>query len=58
MSKGPIFSKAILRCRWLWEHENLSKVSKYKGKFLKGASGDLENTILLFEFCRSPKACL
>ena len=33
--KGPIFSKAILKCRWLLEHENLSKVSKYIGKFLK-----------------------
>ncbi len=31
---GPIFSKAVLKCRWLLEHENLSKFSKCTGKFL------------------------
>ena len=36
--KGPIFSKAVLKCRWLLEHENLSKVRKYTGKFLNSIS--------------------
>ncbi len=29
--QGPIFSKVFLKCRWLLEHENLSKVNKYIG---------------------------
>ncbi len=36
--EGPIFSKAVLKCRWLLEHENLSKVCKYIGKFLNSIS--------------------
>ncbi len=36
--QGPIFSKAVLKCRWLLEHENLSKVRKYTGKFLNAIS--------------------
>ncbi len=32
--KVLFFSKAVLKCRWLLEHENLSKVCKYIGKFL------------------------
>ena len=30
--KGPIFSKAISKSRWLLEHENLFKVGKYIAK--------------------------
>ncbi len=36
--KGTIFSKAVLKCRRLLEHENLSKYSKYIGKFLNSIS--------------------
>ncbi len=54
--KGPIFSKAVLKCRWLLEHENLSKVGKYAGKFLNSIS-QISQNLLFFEFlggfCRS-----
>ena len=32
---GHIFSKAVFKCSWLLEQENLSKVGKYIGLFLK-----------------------
>ncbi len=41
--KGPIFSKAIFKSRWLLEHDNLSKVNKYVGKFLNSISQILES---------------
>ena len=46
--KGPIFSKSILKCRWLLEHENLSKVSKYIGKFLNFISQISERIVTIY----------
>ena len=52
--KGPIFSEAVFKCRWLLEHENLSKVSKYTGKFLNSISQISESiSKSFFGFCRS-----
>ncbi len=49
-NEGPIFSKAVLKCTWLLEHEHLSRFGKYTGIFLNSISQISDSSIFWGDF--------